>query len=105
MKMLIVTSIKEDLQNVTHIFEAAKIPVFSVSETIGHKSEHNNYLLNNWFARSDEATDALFFFSFTDNEKALTGISLVKKYNIDNPSSFPIRAFILPVEGCSYENC
>ena len=105
MKMFIVTSIKEDLQNVSQIFEEAQIPVFSVSDTIGHKSEHNNYLLNNWFARSDAATSALFFFSFTDDEKAANALELVKNHNTLKPNSFPIRAFIVPVENCSYQNC
>lgn len=105
MKMFIVTSIKEDLQNVSQIFEEAQIPVFSVSDTIGHKSEHNNYLLNNWFARSDAATSALFFFSFTDDEKAAKALELVKNHNTLKPNSFPIRAFIVPVENCSYQNC
>jgi hypothetical protein len=105
MKMFIVTSIKEDLQNVSQIFEEAQIPVFSVSDTIGHKSEHNNYLLNNWFARSDAATIALFFFSFTDDEKAAKALELVKNHNTLKPNSFPIRAFIVPVENCSYQNC
>lgn len=44
MKMLVITSIKEDLLAVTHILEKAKVPVFSVTDTIGHKSEHNNGL-------------------------------------------------------------
>ena len=105
MKMLIVTSIKEDLQHVSHILEAAAISVFSVSDTIGHKTEHNNYLLNNWFARSDAATSALFFFSFTENDKAVKAVELVKSFNAGKGDGFPIRAFILPVEGCSYVDC
>jgi hypothetical protein len=102
MKMFVVTSIKEDLQNVAHIFEEAQIPVFSVSDTIGHKAAQDNYLLNNWFARSDAATSALFFFSFTDDDKAYKALALVKEYNLNKPGNFPVRAFILPVEGCSY---
>jgi hypothetical protein len=102
MKLLIVTSIKEDIQPVTRIFEDAQIPVFSVTETVGHKSEHNDYLLNNWFARSDAETNALLFFSFTDDTKASVGLELVRKYNLEHPGNFPIRAFIVPVEKSSY---
>lgn len=105
MKMVVVTSIKEDMQNVSKILEAAAIKVFSVSETIGHKNEHDGYLLNNWFARSDSATSALFFFSFTDNDKAASAMKLIKDYNETNKSAFPLRGFLLPVEDCSYENC
>ncbi|MDE3126025.1 MAG: hypothetical protein KGK14_10960 [Bacteroidota bacterium] len=102
MKMLVITSIKEDLLAVTHILEKAKVPVFSVTDTIGHKSEHNNYVLNNWFASGDAQTSALFFFSFTDDDKAAHAIEEVKKFNNETPSAFPIRAFIVPVEASSY---
>ena len=102
MKMLIITSIKEDMQQVSRIFEQAQIPVYSVSETIGQKPEHNAHLLNNWFARSDSSTSALFFFSFTDDDKAAGAMNLVMKQNETSSSKFPIRAFILPVDACSY---
>ncbi|MEI6184546.1 MAG: hypothetical protein WCP65_03400 [Bacteroidota bacterium] len=105
MKMVVVTSIREDMHNVSKILEAAQINVFSVSETIGHKNEHDGYLLNNWFARSDSDTKALFFFSFTENDKATSAMKLIKEFNEMNQSSFPIRGFILPVEDCSYMNC
>lgn len=102
MKLLIVTSIKEDIQPVTRIFEDAQIPIFSVTETIGHKSEHTDYLLSNWFAHSEGETKALLFFSFTDAAKASAGLELVRKYNIEHPGNFPIRAFIVPVENAGY---
>ena len=48
--------------------EKAGVPVFSVSEIVGHKTEHHNYLPAIWFGKNDEGTDSLFFFSFTENE-------------------------------------
>ena len=102
MKMIVVTSIKEDMQAVTDIFEKAEIPVFSVSETIGHKAAHHDYLLENWFGKTNEQTEALFFFSFTDNEKAYSALHQVLEYNAGKKNLFPIRAFILPVEIASY---
>lgn len=101
--MLVITSIKEDLQRVSKIFEMAKIPVFSVSDTIGHKSEHDDYLLNNWFfGGTSQSTEALFFFSFTDDEKASATLELVKEANIESGSKFPVRAFVVPVEASSH---
>lgn len=102
MKMLIITSIKEDMQAVTDIFEKAAIPVFSVSDTIGHKAAHHDYLLSNWFGKSDDATDALLFFSFTENEKASEAMSLANEYNQNKQSLFPVRVFIVPVEASNY---
>lgn len=100
--MFIITSIKEDMQAVTDIFEKAAIPVFSVSDTIGHKAAHHDYLLSNWFGSNTDETAALLFFSFTDDNKAETGLSLVKTFNAQKPSLFPVRAFILPVLAASY---
>lgn len=102
MKMLVVTSIKEDMQAVINILEKAMIPVFSVSETIGHKAAHHDYLLENWFGKNNEQTDALFYFSFIDDEKAYSAMQQVLQYNEGKKDLFPIRAFILPVETASY---
>ncbi len=100
--MLVITSVKEDLQEVTDIFEKAEIPVFSVSNTIGHKAAHHDYLLTNWFGRDNDQTDALFFFSFTDDEKAYKTLDLIKIHNELEESLFPVRGFILPVESSGF---
>lgn len=102
MKMFIITSIREDMQAVTDIFEKATIPVFSVSDTIGHKADHTDYLLSNWFGTDKEETAALLFFSFTEDEKADQALKLVKAFNEQKQSLFPVRAFILPVLAASY---
>ena len=98
MKLLIITSIEEDLKAVSSIMEEAAITVFSVSETIGHKTEEHDYLPDNWFGKNDDGVNALFFFSFTEDEKAVHAIELVKHLNAEQKKNFPIRAFISPVE-------
>jgi hypothetical protein len=100
--MLVITSVKEDVRAVSRIMDKADIPVFSVSETIGHKTEFHEYLPDNWFGKSTDGTQALFFFSFTEDEKATHAITLVKEFNQESETKFPIRAFVLPVEQSSY---
>ena len=102
MKLLIVTCLKEDQKNVAAIFEVAAIKVFSVSNTIGHKEDHQQNLLDNWFASGAEEFDSLVLFSFTGDQHATTALNLIKKFNEKTGSEFPIRGFILPVESCSY---
>lgn len=102
MKMLVITSIHEDLRAVSRIMDKADIPVFSVSDTVGHKTEYHPYLPDNWFGKSTEGTNALFFFSFTDDDKAMNALQLVKDFNKESETKFPIRAFVLPVDACSY---
>ena len=102
MKLLIVTSLKEYQQTVADIFEEAQIKVFSVTNTIGHKDDHKMNLMDNWFASGEEHFDSIFLFSFTEDNNAVTALGLIKKYNENMESEFPIRAFILPVEQSSY---
>jgi len=102
MKMLIITSVREDLRAVSHIMEKADIPVFSVTEIVGHKNEFHEYLPHNWFGTSLEGPHAYFYFSFTDDSKALQAMEMVKAFNEETGSRSPVRAFILPVEQCSY---
>jgi len=102
MKMLVVMSIKEDLQKVRLIFEKVGVSVFSVSDTTGYSTLNSGDLLNNWFASGKEQTDALFFFSFTENESAEKVLKEVVLYNKEKQRIFPIRAFLLPVEKSSY---
>ena len=102
MKLLIITSIKEDLKSVSSIMEKAGVPVFSVSEIVGHKTEHHDYLPDNWFGKNDEGTDSLFFFSITEKEKASDVLNLIRMHNLANNSAFPIRGFICPVEDTSF---
>ena len=102
MKMLVVMSVKEDLQKVRLIFEKAEVTVFSVSDTTGYSTLNTGDLLNNWFASGKEKTEALFFFSFTEEDSAEKVLKGVVLYNNEKQRMFPIRAFLLPVEKSSY---
>ena len=102
MKLVIVTSLKDYQKEVATIFEKSGIKVFSVSETKGFKDDHSVNLLDNWFSSGKEHFDSIFFFSFTGEENADKALSLIKTYNDSNPTNFPIRAFIVPVEKSSY---
>jgi len=102
MKLIIITSIREDLSVINHIMEKSGIPVFSVSETVGHKTEHQGFLMDNWYGKNEDGTDALFTFSFTNEATARTAMLLIKAHNAETNSQFPIRGFLLPVEETTY---
>lgn len=102
MKLLFVTSIKEDQQVVAGIFAKAGIEVFSITETKGIKNKQSFDLMDAWFSSGAEAADALILFSFTDQAKAALAIDLIKDHNAITQTAFPIRAFLLPVEQSSY---
>jgi len=102
MKFFIVTSLKEYQDDVCKIFKAANISVFSATDVIGFKDSNSPNLLADWFASGDEKFDSLFIFSFTSDENAEHALELIKKYNDENQTAFPIRAFIVPVEKASY---
>jgi hypothetical protein len=102
MKLLIVTSLKEYQKAVALIFEKAGVKVFSVSEIKGFKEDHSVNLLDNWFSSGKEHFDSIFLFSFTTEASAENALDLIKAYNEENKTNFPVRAFIVPVEKSSY---
>ena len=75
--------------------------MFSTTDVTGFKESDAENLLGAWFASGDEKFDSLMMFSFTEAECASIGLELIKKYNTESGTEFPIRAFILPVEAAS----
>lgn len=104
MKLLVVTSLKDYQKKVAHILDMAGITVFSVSETIGFKDHQASNLLDNWFSSGSEQFDSIFLFSFTEDAKAENALELIRDYNAENNTGFPVRAFIVPVDKSSYLN-
>lgn len=98
MKLLIITSIKECKHVVAEIFRETGIQVFSVSEISGFRAGAPESIEQNWFGSSGDAFDSLMLFSFTEKEKAEAALKLIRVYNESEPSDFPVRGFILPVE-------
>ena len=102
MKFFIVTCLKDYQDDVCKIFKQANIHVFSTTDVIGFKDNQPPNLLEDWFASGDEKFDSLFMFSFTSDESAEHGMELIKNYNEERKTGFPVRAFIVPVEKSSY---
>jgi len=101
MKLLVLTSLKEYQKKAAQILDEADIGVFSVTETMGIKDYKDSNLLDNWFSSGGEQFDSIFLFSFTDLAKAERALDLVKNYNAEHDTGFPIRAFIIPVDKSS----
>ncbi len=98
MKLLVVTCLKEYLNDVSKIFKQANIDVFSTSEIVGHRDGAPLNLLEDWFASGDEQFDSLMIFTFTNELNAEHGLELIKNYNAILKENFPVRAFVMPVE-------
>ena len=98
MKLLIITYLKEHATDVEKICKQSDIYVYSTSDVTGFKNGHEPDMLKEWFASGTEKFDSMILFSFTDNEKADKGMTLIKKFNEENQTQFPIKAFIVPVE-------
>jgi nitrogen regulatory protein PII len=98
MKLLIVTSLKEYQKALAEVIDHAGIEVFSVSETIGFKDHKVPNLMDSWFSSGRELFDSIFLFSFTEDEKAEQALNLIKQYNEEHKTGFPVRAFIVPVD-------
>jgi hypothetical protein len=102
MKLLLITCLKDNQQDVAKIFGEAGIKVFSVTETVGFKDGREPDLMASWFSSGNEQYDSLFLFSFTGQEQAVKAMELVKQFNLETHTQFPLRAFVLPVEQSSH---
>jgi len=98
MKLLVVTCLKEYLNEISKIFKQANINVFSTSEIVGHRNGAPLNLLEDWFASGGEDVDSMMIFTFTPAANAEHGLALIKDYNETLKDNFPVRAFIMPVE-------
>ena len=101
MKLLIITSLKEYQEAVGQILEKAGVKVFSASDTTGFKNVNDDNLADNWFARTRERAESIFLFSFTQSENATRALNLIRQFNDENHTGFPVRAFVVPVENAS----
>jgi hypothetical protein len=103
MKLLFVTCLRDFKSDVMRLFHQAGIKIFSITETLGIKDEHDINLLEDWFGNKEGEYDSLIVFSFTSDQAAQHAMSLVNGYNEAGEGRFPIRAFILPVEVSNYQ--
>ena len=102
MKLFIVTCLKEYQDDITKIFKSANIHVFSATAVTGFKDNQSPDLVEEWFASGEGKSDSIMLFSFTAAEYAEDGIEMIKKYNEQSGTNFPVRAFIVPVEKSTY---
>lgn len=102
MKLLVVICLKEYQEIVAAILRQAEIGIFSTIDSTGFKGHQQGNLLDNWFSFGEEFFNSVVQFSFTGEEQAAGALSLVKKYNNDNQTEYPVHAFIIPVEMSSY---
>ena len=98
MKLFIVTCLKEYQDDVAKIFKQANIHVFSATPVIGFRDNQPMDIMDSWFASGEEKMDSLMIFSFTATENADQGMQLIKNYNQQTETVFPVRSFIVPVE-------
>lgn len=101
MKLLIITSLREYQEAIANILEQAGVKVFSASETSGFKNTEDHDLASSWFARTRDRADSIFLFSFTGSENASKALQLIRTYNEEEQTGFPVRAFVVPVEEAS----
>jgi hypothetical protein len=102
MKLLIVAAIKEDADKVSAILKKSSIPVFSVTDTMGIKNTIDTDLLTDWFSRGVGKFDSVFIFCFTTEANTDAALKEIERYNQQQLSNFPIRAFVLAVEKSLY---
>ena len=98
MKLLIVTCLTDYGDKVVEMLTQVGIPVFSKTETTEFKETQHTNLIDNWYGGDNDNYNSIFFFSFTDQNKAESMLEAINLRNIEKNKLFPIRGFIMPVE-------
>lgn len=99
MKLLIVTSLADDKQEVSNLLQQAGIAIFNVLETTAYKRNNGTpNPLNNWFGNDNLEFDSIIFFSFTDETVCQSVFELIDQRNRLDRNQFPIHSFTLEVE-------
>lgn len=98
MKLLMVTCVQEYKAAVTRVFAEAGIRIFSITETVGVKSERDENLLDDWFGSKDGEYRSLILFSFAVEESVLEAMRRINLFNEKEAGGFPVRAFVMSVE-------
>lgn len=98
MKFFIATCLKEYKDDVCKLFKEAGIGTYSTTDITGVKHNGEPNLQQEWFAAGDEKFDSVILFSFTTDMNARHAKQLIEKYNEQQQTGFPVRAFIISVE-------
>ena len=98
MKLLVVTCINENLNDVMTLFNKSAINVFSIVNATGIKSGPESDILENWFGSAEGEYDSVMLFSFTTQKAAEETMRQIRSFNDETRSPFPVRVFILPVD-------
>ena len=98
MKLLVITSLKEYLADISALLKQAGIDVFSVSKTVGIRTNAEANLLEDWFGSRPGEYDSVVVFSFTMEDRVRKAFELIGTYNKRQQTGFPVKAFMLPVE-------
>ncbi len=104
MKLLVVTTLADYGDKVAEMLNKVGIQVFSKTETTGIKEGGHANLLDNWYGGDKDHYNSIFFFSFTEQDKAENMLNAITQCNNDKCVHFPIRGFILPVESSTYHD-
>jgi len=98
MKLLIVTCLTGYGDKVVEMLTQVGIPVFSKTETTEFKESQHSNMLDNWYGGDNDNYNSIFFFSFTDQNKAESMLEAIHLRNTEKNKLFPIRGFIMQVE-------
>ena len=102
MKLLVVTTLAEYDHKVSDMLTQAGINAFSKTETTGYKETYQTNILDNWYGGDNADYNSIFFFSFTEQEKAENMLKAIIECNAEKRVRFPIKGFIMPVESSTY---
>lgn len=102
MKLIVVLSIAEYVEQVTKLLHEAGVKRFSSVDITGYKKRNGLSSLN-WFGYTaeDAKTNSVMLFSFAPEEITENVLRAINECNDETKDPFPVHAFVLSVDNFS----
>jgi len=97
-KLIVLTAVKELEKDAISLLKKAGLLTWSAINMEGHKQHSENHPEQNWFSSSHNNVDSVLLFSFTENGKIESLISLLNDFNKNADCTNPIRLAVMNVE-------
>lgn len=98
MKLLILLGVEATEPQLRALFQAGGVEIYSEFAIKGHRAPATVPDPANWFATAGDGVYSVMAFAFVTPEKATSVMQALQMHNKQQPTAYPLHAFLLGVE-------
>lgn len=98
MKMIVVTLVDQNREEVLKIFKDAGVEHFSGHDIAGYRENGEPLMIQSWFPSQKGGTDSELFFAFIQAEQVTLLFGKLAEFNRSKGGEHPVHAVEIPVE-------